>query len=176
MKYSSQHIKTMLLIVLLFGFAQEFQAQENSSYRIMRSNIGSSGSSQSIVTSKGTYNVSQSIGQGSVIGTHSNNGYYLRQGYQQPSSKIKIVKELSYELKANVYPNPFSQIITIRFSETMGSPISVMIFDVKAKLIYNQKFSPRQHIQLNLNDISHGIYLMKVNSKTKFFNTKLIKI
>lgn len=176
MKYTSQHIKTILFLFLLFGLVYEVQAQENSGYRIMRSSLGSSGSSQSVVTSKGTYNVSQSIGQSSVIGTHSNKGYYLRQGYQQPSIKVNAVKELTYELEAKVYPNPFSQTLTIRFSDAMHKPIFVLLFDVKAKLIYAQEFSPRQHIQLNLNDISHGIYLMKVNSDTKSFNTKLIKI
>lgn len=166
----------MLLIVSLCVSVLEFQAQENSGHRIMRSNLGSSGSSQSVVTSNGTYNVSQSIGQSSVIGTHFKNGYYLRQGYQQPSTKIKVLKEITYELDAKVYPNPFNQVITISFGEAVQHPISVTIFDVNAKLIYSENFSAMHRLQLNLSDFSDGIYMLKVHSDTQFFNTKLIKI
>lgn len=176
MAYTLTHIKILLCIVILCGATTEFQAQETSGYRIMRSNLGSSGSSQSVVTSRGSYIVSQSIGQSSVIGTHSKNGYYLRQGYQQPSTKVKVVKEISPELKANVHPNPFNQVITISFSEAMQHPILVTIFDVNAKLIYSENFSAIQRLQLNLSDFSDGIYMLKVLSDTQFFNTKLIKI
>jgi len=142
----------------------------------MRSNLGSSGSSQNIVTSNGTYKVSQSIGQASVIGTHFNNGYYLRQGYQQPLSRIKIVKEFSHNLEANVFPNPFKDSITITFSNSMLSNISVMMFDLGGRIIHSEEFLPAQIIKLKINDISSGTYFLKVSSGKNHFNTKLIKI
>ncbi|WP_298758038.1 T9SS type A sorting domain-containing protein [uncultured Psychroserpens sp.] len=169
-------MKNLICILVLFGFSQEFLAQDNSGYRIMRSSLGSSGSSQNVVTTKGTYKVSQSVGQASVIGTHFNNGYYLRQGYQQPLSNIIAVKGHDYNLEAEVYPNPFKESITIAFSNSILKKISVMVFDVDAKLVHSQEFLPAQKIKLKINGIATGTYFLKVISGSKHFNTKLIKI
>ncbi len=171
------NIKGPICLLLLFCFVQEFQAQSNSGYRILRSNLGSAGSSKTIETSKGSYNVSQSIGQSSVIGTHSNNGYYLRQGYQQPmTNKIVVDKEVDRNLKAKVYPNPFINVVVISFSDTMFKDITVMVFDINGKTIHSQEFLPLQEVELRINDIDSGIYLLKVISGHKHFHTKLIKI
>lgn len=170
------NMKATLCILMLFCFVQEFQAQNNSGYRIIRSNLGSSGSSQNIETNKGNYKVSQSIGQSSVIGTHSRNGYYLRQGYQQPSSEIKVVKEFDTSLNAKIYPNPFNKAITITFSDEMKNNISVLMFDVRAKLIHAQEFLPAQQVKLNIKNLSTGSYFLKVEAGRKQFQTKLIKI
>jgi hypothetical protein len=169
-------MKIFLYTLLLFCLVQQFQAQDNSQHRIIRSNIGSSGSSQNVVTAKGTYNVSQSIGQASVIGTHNNNGYVLIQGYQQPLNGKNSVEEFDYNLKAEVHPNPFNQAITITFSTSTLNNISVLMYDVNAKIILAQEFLPAQEIELKLKDISKGIYFLRVVSGAKYFNTKLIKI
>lgn len=169
-------VKKLLQISILFSFSLTAHAQENSGYSIMRFSLGSSGSSNTVVTSKGTFNVSHSTGQGSVIGTHYNHGYYLRQGYQQPLSKIKMVEVLDYDLTAKIYPNPFTDGITISFSDTMTTDIEVLIFDINGKLIHSREFSPAQNLQLHTNDISNGTYFLKVVSKGKHFNAKLIKI
>lgn len=169
-------LKGLLSLVFLLCFVTEFYAQSNSGYRIIRTNLGSAGSSITVQTSNGKYNVSQSIGQSSVIGTYYNNGYYLRQGYQQPSFKVKVDKEKNYTLDAKVFPNPFSQYVTIRFSDNIINDISVTILDVNSKHIYSRRFSPSQTVKLNIIDISNGIYFLNVISGIKQFNTKLIKI
>lgn len=177
-------MKIYLVILFTCSLAFSIQAQninlstkKSKSYRIVRSNIGAAGSSKVIKTAKGNYTVSQSIGQSSVVGTHHNNGYYLRQGYQQPSDKIKIIKEFSSsQLKAIIYPNPFEKSVLISFNEAIESEISVLVFDISGKMIYSQKFGALQSIELNLDDISQGTYLLKVLSTDKIFSTKLIKI
>ncbi|MFP4845576.1 T9SS type A sorting domain-containing protein [Winogradskyella sp. PE311] len=169
-------LKRVLCTLFLLSFSNAFYAQEHSEYRIIRSNLGSGGSSQNVLTTNGTYKVSQSIGQSSVIGTHSNNGYFLRQGYQQPTSKIKITKNIDYSLSAKVYPNPFINAVTITFSDVVLKNISVMIFDVNSKIIHDQEFLPLQEVEINVQNISNGIYFLRVISGSKQFNTKLIKI
>jgi hypothetical protein len=168
-------MRTSLQILILLCSVQVFQAQDNSGYRIMRSNVGSSGSSQTVVTSSGTYKISQSIGQASVIGTHYNNGYYLRQGYQQPMHKIKIVEEFDLDLNAKIHPNPFNQTIRITFSSKIEEDISVKIFDIHGRIVHAQEFLPAQNLELRLNDISSGSYFLKAISKGKHFTAKLIK-
>jgi len=175
--YKQKNImKTLLCSLLLFCFVQTNQAQNNSEYRIISSNLGNSGSSHNVETNRGTYRVSQSIGQSSVIGTYSNNGYVLRQGYQQPSTKVKATKDFNYNLKAKVYPNPFIQTVVITFSIPMLKNISVLMYDVNAKIIHAEEFLPTQEIELNIKDISTGSYFLKVLSGKKHFETKLIKI
>ncbi|MBO6880712.1 T9SS type A sorting domain-containing protein [Winogradskyella sp.] len=169
-------MKAFLSILVLFCFAQHLQAQSNSGYRIIISNLGSSGSAQTVETSNGSYKISQSIGQSSVIGTHYNSGYYLRQGYQQPMHTIKRIRDLDIELCAKVYPNPFSQTLYITFSDVMRNDISIKIFNIEAREIHTQVFLPSQRLELQLQDFSSGTYLLKVTSGRKRFNTKLIKI
>ena len=129
-----------------------------------------------VITSNGKYSVSQSIGQLSVIGTYSNKGFYLRQGYQQPLNKIKVSSvSQNNDLTATIYPNPFKQSISISFGNNMKNEISVLVFDISGKMIYSKKFQPSQRIQLDFDDISSGSYLLKVLSNNKLFNAKLIK-
>lgn len=165
------YMKSFLCTLLLFCFVQEFQAQ-----RIISSNIGTSGSSQTVVTSNGTYKISQSVGQSSVIGTHSNSGYVLRQGYQQPTTKAKATTDFDDNLKTKVYPNPFKQKISIIFGDVMQQDISVVLYDIHGRQIHSQEFLPMQDLELHIKDVASGTYFLKVLSGKKHFNTKLIKI
>ncbi|GGI58112.1 T9SS type A sorting domain-containing protein [Winogradskyella haliclonae] len=168
-------MKAFLPILILFCVAEVCLAQTNTRYRIISSNIGSSGSSQTISTSQGTYNVSQSIGQSSVIGTHRNSNYVLRQGYQQPLFNITIVEDVNYNLDVKVYPNPFNQQLTIDFISPIQNDIMVLLNDVSGKLIYSNRFSAAQKIDLQFSTIQSGAYFLKVISGSKHFNSKLIK-
>ena len=169
-------MKTLICITFLFGCIGIISAQSSSGYKIMRSNLGSSGSSYSVVTSKGTYRISQSIGQASVIGTHSNNRIYLRQGYQQPAHSIKVSKIVEGDLIARIFPNPFEDAVNINFSSPIKASMSVLVFDINGKIIHNQEFSATQRIQLHMSSISSGTYFLKAISGEKTLKSKLIKI
>ena len=169
-------MKTYLHIVFIFCFVFTIQGQNSKAYSIMRSNLGASGSSKEVTTNNGKYSVSQSIGQASVIGTSSNNGYYLRQGYQQPLNKIKVTPlTKNNNLRATIYPNPFEQFISVAFDEDIENDISVLVFDIAGKQVYSRTYKPSQRIDLNFGNISSGTYLLKVLSNNKLFNAKLIK-
>lgn len=170
-------MKKITFLILVFCFALSVKAQNTKQYAIISSNLGSSGSSKIITSSKGNYAVSQSVGQSSVIGTYSNKGYSLRQGYQQPLNKIKIVKEVfkNNDLTATVFPNPFEQSVFVSFDEDIEKEILVSVFDVAGKQIYHREFKPLQRIELNLNNLQVGTYILKVLSNSKLFNSKLVK-
>lgn len=163
----------MFTVVSVFGQSKT----KNTEYRIVRSSVGVGGSSKILQTSKGKYIVSQSLGQSSVIGTSSKNGYYLRQGFQQPHSKIVIKKSNeSSSLKALVFPNPFEERITISFKETLTVKVIVEIHDVIGKLVYKGQFLPSRTIQINLNNLSTGSYVLNAMSGSRTLNSKVIKI
>lgn len=170
-------MRKLTSLIFILCFVLSMKAQNTKSYSIIRSNIGASGSSNVITTNKGKYSISQSVGQSSVIGTYSNNGYYVRQGYQQPLNKIKVVKQdfSNNDLTATVHPNPFEQSVFVSFNEDIEQEISVLVFDISGKQIYSRKFNPSQRIELKFNNISIGSYLLKILSNGKLFNAKLIK-
>jgi hypothetical protein len=170
-------MKTYIQIIFTFCFVLTIQSQNSKSYSLTRSNLGTGGSSKVVKTNNGNYNISQSIGQSSVIGTSSNNGYYLRQGYQQPINKIQVAEESfkNNNLAASVFPNPFEHSVFVSFNENMKQDITVLVFDVAGKEIYSKTFSASQRIELNLGKISSGSYILKVLSNNKLFNAKLIK-
>lgn len=152
-------------------------AYQKTPYKIKSANIGLGGSSKTVQTSNGKYVISQSIGQSSVIGTSTANGYYLRQGFQQPHKKIQLVKRSGFNsLKAAVYPNPFEYVIYMSFNETLSKHIDVEVYDVAGKLLYFKKFQPSQKLQVDLTHLSSGSYILKAISNGKIFNSKLIKI
>ncbi|WP_406684092.1 T9SS type A sorting domain-containing protein [Seonamhaeicola sp. MEBiC1930] len=168
---------TITVFFLMFFTAFVFgQDQETSSaYRIIRSNVGSGGSSVTINTRKGKYMVSQSVGQASVVGTYFNKGYYLKQGYQQDAYKISIEKEVSGNLNAEVYPNPFKESVSVAFKEKISNNIFVTVFDINGRQVHEKEYNISPLIQLNLSKISSGTYFLKVSSGSKLFNAKLIK-
>lgn len=172
-------IRNIVLLFLMIWVAPAIQGQsetKNKRYKIIRSNVGVGGSSKTFQTSKGTYIVSQSIGQSSVIGTSGNNGYYLRQGFQQPHKRIKVTKSTYSSLRAIVYPNPFDYNIQILFNENVSEDINIDVYDISGKLVYSKSFSPSIKIQINLESLSSGSYTLKAISNGKLFNSKLIKI
>lgn len=169
-------MKQIIVILMLICVGQFTVAQNGQEYRIISSNLGSSGSSKTVTTSKGVIKISQSIGQSSVIGTHYSSGYYLRQGYQQPLENLKTVKDLNHNLLATVYPNPFNQDVTLVFSNAINNNVSVSIYNINGKIVYKKDHLPAQEINLKLPNISNGMYVLKVLSGTLYFNTKLIKL
>ncbi|MFD2727184.1 T9SS type A sorting domain-containing protein [Hyunsoonleella rubra] len=175
-----KNINVLGFLMLALGVVCSAGGQDTAgqkTYKIIRSSLGSGGSSKTFATSKGQYKVSQSIGQSSVIGTYSKIGYHLRQGYQQPSSKIRVAKTSDENnLLATVLPNPFNHKISVSFNEKTDAPISVLIYDIGGKLIYTEEFSPSKNIQIDLRHVSMGSYLLKAFSNGKAFNAKLIKL
>ncbi len=178
-------MKTRTVIPTIFAliacaFIFKVHAQDTKSqkaYRIIRSSLGSGGSSKVFSASNGEYKVSQSIGQTSVIGTYANKGYYLRQGYQQPSGKIKVVKTSEdNNLFVKVFPNPFEEKVEIAFSETTEQAITVSVYDIGGKRIYFKEFLPSHRLALDLKHLPSGSYVLSALSSGKLFNVKLLKL
>ena len=169
-------IKSCLLLVFILCFKSIFgQQSPKNEYQVLSSNLGMAGSSNTVLTDKGVYKVSQSVGQSSIIGTTSHNGYYLRQGYQQPQAAISIESTYNDKLNASIFPNPFKEILTISFSQKMMQSISVSIFDVNGKQVFVKDYQPILLLKLNLEHISEGTYFLNMTSGTSFFSAKLIK-
>lgn len=144
-------------------------------YTINRSTLGIAGSSKTFETYNGTYYVSHSIGQRSVIGTYKNDQYTLAQGYQQLILPIKRIWPEPNNLKAIVYPNPFDQSLNIKIREPVTNELIVVIISIEGKTVFTKKYPAAQRINIQPGGISKGIYIIKVTAGDKLFKAKLLK-
>ena len=151
-------------------------ATENDSYRIIRSTLGAGGFSKTITTNKGIYIICQSVDQTSVIGTFNKKGYTFMQGFQQPFvSAKKFQLALENDLQASLYPNPFAHYINLSFDDPVTSEVFLQVTDITGKILYKNKFPAVQLINLPLDHIPPGVYVLKVVTGNKQFRANLIK-
>ena len=156
----------LVLVTLSFGL-------NGYSQSVIRSNVGSGGSSQIIISDNTTYFISQSIGQASVIGTSN----MIRQGFQQPHTLFIVQKSATKnEYLASIYPNPFSQSISVAFAVEVTQNITISILDISGKLVLYRNYSPARLIELSLQDFASGNYIIHVLVGGSRFSTSLIKI
>lgn len=151
-------------------------ATPESDYAVVRSSLGLAGTSKTINTQKGSYHVSESIGQRSVIGSFYKKGYTLRQGYQQPEIDVKVFNSPGIKnLEASFYPNPFLQSLNISIDTPVTGPVNIFLFDFTGRLVFNREYPASQFINLQLSNISQGVYIIKVASGGNYVSANLIK-
>jgi len=167
----------LVFVVSVDCYTQDLNdtSKNEPKYAISRSTLGLSGSSKVISTPNGTYYVSQSIGQSSVIGTKINKNYTILQGYQQSTISVKIVPSGENELKATIYPNPFEESINIAFDDIIDEDVNIYLFDMNGRLIISKKHQASQILNIPINYISSGIYSLKVTCENKQFIANIIK-
>ncbi len=73
----------------------------------------------------------------------------------------------------NLYPNPTSNLLNINYIHTENTLADLTIFDVLGKNIYQEKI--QENIQLNIANLSNGIYFCKVQIGGQFEVQKFIK-
>ncbi|SFZ93254.1 Por secretion system C-terminal sorting domain-containing protein [Flaviramulus basaltis] len=166
-------MRLFLLISFCCIFQQQVLSQSNS---IIRSTTGVSGGSIQVLEGDKTFLIQQSVGQPSAIGTYKNSQYILRQGFIQPNVLAKIIdKNVPLDLKLSIYPNPFDKQISLVFNEEIRSKINITVFDVSGRLIVTKAYQPYQHLDVKLENLPSGSYLLKVVANQKQFITKILK-
>tara|TARA_B100001142_G_scaffold311273_1_gene345535 strand:- start:50 stop:1087 length:1038 start_codon:yes stop_codon:yes gene_type:complete len=74
---------------------------------------------------------------------------------------------------ASVYPNPSNGIVSIS-SEYFNGQTTVQLIDINGRQVFNRNYNFENKINLNFENISSGIYILKLNNKNIFYNYKLI--
>ena len=78
-------------------------------------------------------------------------------------------------LDANVYPNPFSESVTIAFSEQINDIIDVTVFDALGRIVFSNSYSGGQKVTVDFFNLPPAYYLLKVTANYKLFMKKIIK-
>jgi len=169
--------KLLFILSICATFSSVFAQNKKTpgSLYLVRATLGSSGSSSFISTKKGTYLVSQSIGQSSVIGTFSKNNYTIRQGFQQPLISAQLIKTDNNWLNVSLFPNPFDQTINIRFGDIIENEIIVIVYNLSGAILHSKTYPPAQLLHIPLESLSNGNYILKITSDKKQMVSTIIK-
>ncbi|WP_062180813.1 T9SS type A sorting domain-containing protein [Dysgonomonas macrotermitis] len=80
---------------------------------------------------------------------------------------------------AQAYPNPFADMLTIRFNAVESENIQISIFDIAGKQVYNQKESNvsagENQININTSQLSKGSYVLRLAGESTKYSTIIIK-
>ena len=130
---------------------------------------------KSTVTSNGLY-VSQSIGQQSVIGNSKKEGVHYSQGFQQSIWGGYIKSTMNNSIKTIIYPNPFVETIHFQFSQAITDVISVMDFDIRGRLVFQEEKKAIQNtLTIVLPLLASSNYLVKLSAPNYNYFTQIIK-
>ncbi|MBL1213470.1 MAG: T9SS type A sorting domain-containing protein [Ignavibacteriae bacterium] len=98
-------------------------------------------------------------------------------------STLTGIKENNDELIPNTfsmqaYPNPFNISTNIVINLNEANPVEVKIFDVTGRLIYKKKYatmkSGRNVVRFNADNLSSGMYIVRIDIPGKFTTGKII--
>ena len=155
---------------LFFLFAVSANAQS-----LHHQSIGSLGNT--IITSKGI-RVSQTIGQQSVVGSATYNGFIVQQGFQQSIFFKSSVSRSTINVITKVFPNPFISTLNFEFSSEVKGEVEVSLFDSLGRLVYNSNFVPQQNrITVSaLTNLTNGNYFVSLTALNFKYSTQLIKL
>lgn len=129
----------------------------------------------SIELYNGTF-ISQTIGQQSVMGNTTHNGYTTRQGFQQNVWGKYISSNITTNITTTTYPNPFIQLVNFQFSKPIKEPISIAIFDVRGRLIYQQEKRVIDNLlTIDLEFTASSNYLVKLTAANYTYYTQIFK-
>ncbi len=143
--------------------------------QVLKETLSMQGGSSTI---GGSY-VSFTIGQPLTTGLYSNTNRILIQGFEYllENTNLKPDEIFPFEentLSVSVFPNPFQEIISIEGNEDIF-PVNVYIFDMIGRLISSHEKKSHLERTIRLDDLKQAHYIIRIESKTRSFNTVLIK-
>jgi hypothetical protein len=120
-----------------------------------------------------------------IAGTEIQQGTVFRQGFKQPfglqkkapsSSMLQLAGEGS-PWSFQAYPNPFKDVLSVRFNQNTTLPTRLILYDTDAKIIWEQSYSDNlSEIKLDqFQGIKAGKYILQVFQKGKPQTQSLIK-
>lgn len=123
--------------------------------------------------------IMQTVGQQSLSGTAANKDYIIMQGFQQSFWGRYIASNDIYAIegiKTTTYPNPFTQVINFQFSKPVTDVISLSVFDVSGRLLYEQsKPAVNNILSVDLSRLPTSKFLIHLKTNNLNYYTVIIK-
>lgn len=141
---------------------------------LLRSTLGIGAASRTITSEGKRVTVPQSIGQSSVIGIFRNGAFQCNQGFIQPVKNTGTLKKVE-KLQAEIYPNPFTNSITISCNEVSGGRLCVSLHNMEGVEVFSDEFPSSAKINLTPGAIPSGLYILKFVVNHQQYTCKVVK-
>lgn len=154
---------TFIFLVLAFkSYSQDLHHQMLSSQ------------GKSTVLSNGMM-ISQTIGQQSVIGNHTN-GVTVGQGFQQSHWAKYVSSNVANQITTTTYPNPFVTTVNFQFSQPISEIIEIALFDVRGRLIFQDKKRATDSVlTVELPQLASSNYLIRLTATNYNYYSQILK-
>jgi hypothetical protein len=152
------------LLLLTFFISHSLRSQS-----LVRSSMNSFGNT----AYQGNVTLQQTVGQSGNYSNFYANNMVLRQGFLQssPAGSVDFFAKTSIAL----YPNPNLGSFFLQINTAIQTELHLQIFNVMGELIYQENISTNQNNPIFLEQISSGVYFIKLLNQNKDeYNTKLI--
>ncbi len=119
--------------------------------------------------------VSQTIGQQSAIGNHTN-GVTVGQGFQQSLWAKYVKSNISANISTITYPNPFITTLNFKFSQPIKETIEISVFDVRGRLIFQDKKRATDSVlTIELPQLASSNYLVRLTAPNYTYYSQILK-
>lgn len=170
-----------VMLLITSAFSQELLSQSPKLIKSVLTQSGSSTVSYNYSDASGimrTTNVQQSIGQHGTVGLSKTSLSSVQQGFLNRVKTLKVDNpdsEFVETFDLSVFPNPFKAFVKVKFSKPTIHPIHVEVFDLRGRLVLDQKFQPSGLISVPTNQLEDASYVIRVSSGSQENLKKLIK-
>jgi hypothetical protein len=159
-------------ILLILSFVLSVPTFGQHAPQLRRHTVGMAGASIDLHTER-KWHIQSTTGQGGVIGTTSDQGLTLRQGFIQPIREFSATK-VSRELDVIIYPNPSTGIFNIQISSEQDAQIEVL--DLSGRQLFNTLYKPGKNNMIDLEAFTSGVYLIKISAERQRYNGRIVKL
>jgi hypothetical protein len=157
-----KHFMWIFLSLTLSTFSQDLHHQMLSSQ------------GKSKVLSNGMM-VSQTIGQQSVIGNHTN-GVTVGQGFQQSHWAKYVSSNVANQITTTTYPNPFVTTVNFQFSQPISETIEIALFDFRGRLLFQDKKRATDSVlTVELPQLASSNYLIRLTATNYTYYSQILK-
>jgi len=113
-------------------------------------------------------------GDYSLTASYSGTGGYHTDAYiHKMSQNSTSIGEVQNNLKVKIYPNPTTNRFSIDLDETKLKSADVMVYDVQGRLVL-QTIVTNQKKEVDVSNLTKGIYFVKIYSGNSFVASKLV--
>ena len=157
-----KHIVWIILALTINSYSQDLHRQMLSSQ------------GKSTILSNGMM-VSQTIGQQSAIGNHTN-GVTVGQGFQQSHWAKYVKSNTSVNIATTTYPNPFISTVNFQFSQPIKETIEIAVFDIRGRLIFQDKKRATDSVlTVELPQLASSNYLVRLIAPNYTYYSQILK-
>jgi hypothetical protein len=141
---------------------------------------------QEVIASAGGYNVASggAISISWTLGetiiptfTSSDGSLIITHGFQQKLIITAVEENILNPVKVSIFPNPASEVVNIEFDTPTDAIVTVYLINNQGKLVKTEQIgTATTKKEINLQDISSGIYYLRIMKGKQVNVYKVVKL